>query len=96
MAPSSFSKSGSSKWPSCFRTNLADTEATARLTNDGWINPAIYAETIPFDETRHYVKRVMANAIFYAAIYGDGPSSLKERLGTVSSNDPAGDDDTLP
>jgi len=62
------------------------------------VEGAIYAENIPFDETRRYVKKVMSNAIFYAAIYGDGPSSLKERLGTVSSNDPAGggDDDTLP
>jgi len=64
------------------------------------VNPvegAIYAENIPFDETRRYVKKVMANAVFYAAIYGDGPSSLKARLGTVSSNDdPAGDGASLP
>ncbi len=61
------------------------------------VEGAIYAETIPFDETRRYVKKVMANANFYATIYGDGPSSLKARLGTVSSNDPAGnEDDTLP
>ena len=60
------------------------------------VEGAIYAETIPFDETRRYVKKVMANAIFYAAIYGDGPSSLKARLGTVSSSDPVGGDDTLP
>lgn len=58
---------------------------------------AIYAENIPFDETRRYVKKVMANAIFYASLYGDGPSSLKERLGMVSSDDPsAGGDVTLP
>jgi soluble lytic murein transglycosylase len=58
---------------------------------------AIYAENIPFDETRHYVKKVMANAIFYASLYGDGPSSLKARLGMVSSDDPsAGGDATLP
>jgi soluble lytic murein transglycosylase len=61
------------------------------------VEGAIYAENIPFDETRRYVKKVMSNAIFYAAIYGDGPSSLKARLGMVSSNDPAGgDDETLP
>jgi len=58
---------------------------------------AIYAENIPFDETRHYVKKVMANAIFYASLYGDGPSSLKARLGMVSSDDPSGSgDDALP
>jgi soluble lytic murein transglycosylase len=48
---------------------------------------AIYAENIPFDETRRYVKKVMANAVFYAALYGDGPSSLKARLGWISSGD---------
>ena len=28
---------------------------------------AIYAETIPFDETRDYVKKVMANTVYYSA-----------------------------
>ena len=28
---------------------------------------AIYVETIPFSETRQYVKKVMANAVYYAA-----------------------------
>ena len=31
---------------------------------------AIYAETIPFNETRDYVKKVMANAMFYQAQLG--------------------------
>jgi soluble lytic murein transglycosylase len=44
---------------------------------------AIYAETIPFNETRDYVKKVMANAIAYAALmHGDAPS-LSARLGTI-------------
>ncbi|MCL2829124.1 MAG: lytic transglycosylase domain-containing protein [Betaproteobacteria bacterium] len=44
---------------------------------------AIYAETIPFDETRDYVKKVMSNTIYYAARFNGRPESLKERLGTV-------------
>jgi soluble lytic murein transglycosylase len=44
---------------------------------------AIYAETIPFSETRDYVKKVMNNALYYAALFDDKPQSLKERLGTV-------------
>ena len=44
---------------------------------------AIYAETIPFDETRDYVKKVMSNAIYYAAQFEGKPQSLKLRLGTV-------------
>jgi soluble lytic murein transglycosylase len=44
---------------------------------------AIYVETIPFAETRQYVKKVMANTVYYAAIFGGEPRSLKSRLGTV-------------
>jgi len=45
---------------------------------------AIYAETIPFDETRGYVKKVMANAVVYAAMFEARPQSLKRRLGTIA------------
>ncbi|CAG0959227.1 partial soluble lytic murein transglycosylase, partial [Rhodocyclaceae bacterium] len=44
---------------------------------------AIYAETIPFNETRDYVKKVMSNAIYYAALFDEKPQSLKSRLGVV-------------
>jgi len=50
---------------------------------------AIYIETIPFNETRDYVKKVMCNAIYYAALFDDKPQSLKTRLGVIRarSND---------
>ncbi|MFN3401125.1 MAG: transglycosylase SLT domain-containing protein, partial [Ferrovibrio sp.] len=44
---------------------------------------AIYAETIPFSETRDYVKKVMANASYYALVMGGGIPSLSARLGTI-------------
>jgi soluble lytic murein transglycosylase len=44
---------------------------------------AIYVETIPFAETRQYVKKVMANAVYYAALSGGEQRSLKSRLGTI-------------
>ncbi|WP_172599979.1 lytic transglycosylase domain-containing protein [Sulfuricystis multivorans] len=44
---------------------------------------AIYVETIPFSETRDYVKKVMANAIYYAALMGRPAPSLTQRLGTI-------------
>jgi soluble lytic murein transglycosylase len=53
---------------------------------------AIYAETIPFDETRDYVKKVMSNAAYYAALFQDKPQSLKARLGIVP---PRGATDTI-
>jgi soluble lytic murein transglycosylase len=49
---------------------------------------AIYAETIPFNETRDYVKKVMSNAAYYAQTLsqqiGQQGRTLKERLGTVT------------
>lgn len=44
---------------------------------------AVYAETIPFDETRDYVKKVMANTVVYAALRDGTAPSLVELLGTV-------------
>ncbi|GHT94018.1 lytic transglycosylase [Betaproteobacteria bacterium] len=48
---------------------------------------AIYAETIPFDETRDYVKKVMSNAVYYAILFTGEPASLRERLGTTPAKD---------
>jgi soluble lytic murein transglycosylase len=48
------------------------------------VEGAIFAETIPFDETRGYVKNVMSNATYYAALFDNKPQSLKARLGVVS------------
>jgi soluble lytic murein transglycosylase len=50
------------------------------------LEPAVWAENIPFTETRDYVKKVMSNATYYAALLkGDGTvaPSLKARLGKV-------------
>ncbi|MCB6183549.1 lytic transglycosylase domain-containing protein [Leeia sp. TBRC 13508] len=43
----------------------------------------IYTENIPFDETRDYVKKVMSNAVYYAAVLGDPYVSLKRRMGVM-------------
>jgi soluble lytic murein transglycosylase len=47
------------------------------------IEGAIFAETIPFGETRDYVKKVMVNTFYYAAVLGGEPTPLKARLGIV-------------
>jgi soluble lytic murein transglycosylase len=44
---------------------------------------AIYAETIPFNETRDYVKRVMANASYYAYNFSQLVQPLKSRMGII-------------
>lgn len=46
---------------------------------------AIYAETIPFSETRDYVKKVMSNAVYYSSLFSGRPDSLKARLGVVGA-----------
>jgi soluble lytic murein transglycosylase len=48
------------------------------------VEGAIFAETIPFNETRDYVKRVMSNAVYYAALFENRSQSLKARLGVIS------------
>jgi soluble lytic murein transglycosylase len=50
----------------------------------GPVEGAIFAETIPFTETRLYVKNVMSNATYYAMMFTGKPYSLKARLGTIS------------
>jgi soluble lytic murein transglycosylase len=44
---------------------------------------AVFVETIPFGETRDYVKSVMANAVHYALLLEGRSTSLKQRMGTV-------------
>ena len=46
---------------------------------------AVYIESIPFSETRDYVKKVMSNAMYYAARFGQPSVLLTDRLGTVPS-----------
>jgi soluble lytic murein transglycosylase len=44
---------------------------------------AIYAESIPFNETRDYVKKVLTNAVWYAHLSGSGNTSIRQRLGII-------------
>lgn len=46
---------------------------------------AIYIETIPFDETRDYVKKVMSNTVYYSKLFGQPGLSLKRRLGIIDA-----------
>jgi soluble lytic murein transglycosylase len=45
------------------------------------LEPAVWAENIPFNETRDYVKKVLSNAVWYGARLGAEAPSLKARLG---------------
>ncbi len=50
---------------------------------DGALEGAIYAESIPFSETRDYVKKVMSNTVYYSVLFENKPQSLKARLGVI-------------
>jgi soluble lytic murein transglycosylase len=50
---------------------------------DQSMEAAIYAETIPFSETRDYVKKVMANSSYYAHNFSQQLQSLKARIGVI-------------
>ena len=45
---------------------------------------AIFAETIPFNETRTYVKNVLSNANYYSTVLNGQTQSLKQRLGVIT------------
>ncbi|MDO8775281.1 MAG: transglycosylase SLT domain-containing protein [Burkholderiaceae bacterium] len=53
------------------------------------VEAAIWAENVPFSETRDYVKKVLSNTTNYAALISGQPQSLKRRLGTVGPRDAA-------
>jgi len=44
----------------------------------------IFAEVIPFTETRDYVKKVSSNTVAYANLLDGKPQSLKQRLGSIA------------
>ncbi len=54
--------------------------ATLPFTVEG----AVFAEIIPFSETRDYVKKVLSNATYYGTLMTGEPRSLKTLLGSVA------------
>lgn len=54
------------------------------------LDASLWAENVPFNETRDYVKKVLANATVYARLMGAPRATLRERLGsTVGPRDQA-------
>ena len=47
-----------------------------------------FIESIPFDETRDYVKKVLSNTMYYSKLFGQTSQSLKQRLGTIDAQNP--------
>ncbi|HSW24415.1 MAG TPA: transglycosylase SLT domain-containing protein, partial [Burkholderiaceae bacterium] len=54
----------------------------SRLWREGpTVEPAIWAENIPFNETRDYVRKVLSNAAVYSSLLNGSTLSLKSWLG---------------
>ena len=49
----------------------------------------MFVESIPYGETREYVKRVLANTVHYALLLEGRSLPLKRRLGTIPGRDAA-------
>lgn len=50
---------------------------------------AVYIESIPFSETRNYVKKVMSNAMYYARRFDQPSVLLRDRLGIIPPREAA-------
>jgi len=48
------------------------------------VDGAAYAESIPFAETRDYVKNVLSNTVYYKALMTNQPQSLKTLVGNIA------------
>jgi peptidoglycan lytic transglycosylase len=49
------------------------------------VDPVVWVELIPFEETRSYVKRVMSNYVIYRARLGDDAVSMEQLLRKIPS-----------
>jgi len=66
--------------------------------NGPQLEAAIWAENVPFNETRDYVKKVLSNTTNYAAVLTGQPQSLKARLGMIGPREASAPppDDKMP
>jgi len=69
--------------------NAGPSRAQSWRPATGSLEGAIWVETIPFNETRDYVKRVLANTMVYAHALDRPYVGLTKRLGTVTPRDAA-------
>ena len=64
------------------------------IKSDGNMELDMWVEAIPFDQTRHYVKRVLSSFQTYQFLYGAGAATIPLRIGPVrdaiNSGDPSG------
>ena len=65
--------------------------------NGPTLDAAVWAESIPYPETRDYVKKVLSNSAYYAALMGGPGTTVRARLGRpIGPADPNAPDKDLP
>jgi soluble lytic murein transglycosylase len=69
--------------------NAGPSRAQAWRPASGALEGAIWVETIPFNETRDYVKKVLANTVLYAHALNLAYVPLTDRLGVVTPRESA-------
>lgn len=74
-------------WPTAYNAGPGRPRTWRGQPGNHVLEAAIWAENIPFSETRDYVKKVLSNTTNYAAILTGQPQSLKGRLGLVEPRD---------
>ena len=55
------------------------------LPSDGSVAADIWIETVPFSETRDYLKRVLTYTVIYEQRLGQQPKSLLKRMTPIST-----------
>jgi soluble lytic murein transglycosylase len=68
----------------------AGPQRARRWTPASAMEAAVFVETIPLNETREYVKRVLSNTVHYALLLEGHSIPLKQRLGVIPGR--AGDE----
>ena len=63
--------------------NAGEERLTEWTTGQKYRDIPEFVDSIPFTETRDYVKNVLANTVYYAALFEGRPQSLKARLGYI-------------
>ena len=57
----------------------------SHLASQGAIPISAMVETIPYSETRNYVKAVMENATNYDVLLGGSNQPISQRMGTIAA-----------
>lgn len=65
--------------------NAGPNKAKTWQPENGSLAADQYVETIPYSETRHYVKAVMENATNYAVLLGGSNQPISQRMGVIAA-----------